>query len=32
VGEQSDLGCDGGLVVAQTVEQVACGIRLAPSG
>ena len=31
VGEQSDLGCGGGLVVTQTVEQVACSIGLAPS-
>ena len=32
VSEQSDLGCGGGLVVAQTVEQVARGVRLASFG
>ncbi len=32
VGEQSDLGCGGGLVIAKTVEQVACGVGLAPFG
>ena len=32
VSEQSDLGCGGGLVVAQTMEQVVHGVRLASFG